>query len=294
MDYFDMEAPNGFETIHAPASPTGSQVSEAESVQSTGSTGSGKKKLIIKPKKPKSSDSSVSSVGSGDKKPRKKRTTKPNELEKYGFDPELTWTFPRFKKFLDDKDRWAETHSELKISSDSSTKGYIIDFKKGVKVEKVLVITDFSTEWMGSNTFRSFISTYTTKSSKTSRIAILHSSAKAWGEKKVSTAKDLLTSYLQTPQGPESSTSSLIESTNISVDSDGEPSCDADNVSEVTTESAIQPAPISKSFKSGEIIDYNSEMTRIMEQYQKQINMAKLAMEQQMRSLMTGYAQSLL
>ena len=183
------------------------QLSDTESTSSKSSNSSGdanagsKKKLKIKTKKSSESsgDDEVSESGEKEKKARKPRTTKPNELEKYGFNPELTWNYPKMKKYLDDKTRSPTclcTISAHMNGADDQHIGYLVSFRKGAKEESILFVTKFEPEWLNDSGFNNYISTFSGKSSKSSRLVIMHSSAKAWGAKKVETANTSITELM--------------------------------------------------------------------------------------------------
>lgn len=265
--------------------------------ESSNSSGSGRRKLKIKTKKitPPSDDSSVSSSGS--KKPRKKRTTKPNELEKYGFNPDMTWTFPRFKKYMEDSDRILQNYNNVSISNLEVTAGYIITFQKGVKEETILVLTCFDPTMMQSASFMSFINEFTNNTPKSSRLVILHTSAKAWGEKKVTQALGILTTLLNT-HSPNDETRHIDLNSGPTLSSEKE--LTATQVLQKLKEPAPVPLTAATLSKTGECPDISAEITSVFREYQKQreaIEQQREALEAQMnmrlQQLLVGLGRSL-
>ena len=272
-------------------------LSDAGSTHSelSNSSGSGRKKLKIKTKKkvPPSDDDSVSSSGS--KKPRKKRTTKPNQLEKYGFNPEMTWTFPRFKKYMEDSDRNLQNYTNVSISGLEVTAGFIMTFQKGVKEETILVLTCFDPTMMQSASFMSFINEFTNNTPKSSRLVILHTSAKAWGEKKVTQAVDILNTVKQSQSANETR---HIELTSAP------PSSEKELTATEVLKNLKEPAPVPLTAmtlsKTGECPDISAEITSVFREYQKQreaIEQQREALEAQMnmrlQQLLVGFGRSL-
>lgn len=273
-------------------------VSDAGSThsESSDSSGSGRKKLKIKTKKkaPPSDDGSVSSSGS--KKPRKKRTTKPNELEKYGFNPEMTWTFPRFKKYMEDSDRNLQNYTNVSISGLEVTAGFIMTFQKGVKEETILVLTCFDPTMMQSASFMSFINEFTNNTPKSSRLVILHTSAKAWGEKKVTQAVDILNTVKQSQSANETRHIELTSAPTLS----SEKELTATEVLKNLKEPAPVPLKAMTLSKTGECPDISAEITSVFREYQKQreaIELQREALEAQMnmrlQQLLVGLGRSL-
>lgn len=275
---------------HDTLSDTGSTHSE-----SSNSSGSGRRKLKIKTKKTvPSDDGSVSSSGS--KKPRKKRTTKPNELEKYGFNSDMTWTFPRFKKYMEDSDRNLQNYTNVSISDLEVTAGHILTFQKGVKQETILVLSWFDPSMMQSASFMSFINEFTNNTPKSSRLVILHTSAKAWGEKKVTQAMDILSTVKQTMSANDTRHIELTSAPNLS------------SKKELTATEVLQslkePPPVPHTAmtltKTGEFPDISAEITSVFREYQKQreaIEQQREALEAQMnmrlQQLLVGFGRSL-
>ena len=264
--------------------------------ESSNSSGSGRKKLKIKTKKkvPPSEDDSVSSSGS--KKPRKKRTTKPNELEKYGFNPEMTWTFPRFKKYMEDSDRNLQNYTNVSISGLEVTAGFIMTFQKGVKEETILVLTCFDPTMMQSASFMSFINEFTNNTPKSSRLVILHTSANAWGEKKVTQAVDILNTVKQSQSANETRHIELTSAPTLS----SEKELTATEVLQNLKEPAPVPLTAMTLSKTGECPDISAEITSVFREYQKQreaIEQQREALEAQMnmrlQQLLVGLGRSL-
>ena len=290
MDFVTTTEINTTENLDA-LSDAGSTHSE-----SSNSSGSGRKKLKIKTKKkvPPSDDDSVSSSGS--KKPRKKRTTKPNQLEKYGFNPEMTWTFPRFKKYMEDSDRNLQNYTNVSISGLEVTAGFIMTFQKGVKEETILVLTCFDPTMMQSASFMSFINEFTNNTPKSSRLVILHTSAKAWGEKKVTQAVDILNTVKQSQSANETRHIELTSAPTLS----SEKELTATEVLQNLKEPAPVPLTAMTLSKTGECPDISAEITSVFREYQKQreaLEQQREALEAQMnmrlQQLLVGFGRSL-
>jgi hypothetical protein len=145
-----------------------------------------------------SSDDDDSDTGYN--KHRKTRVTKPNELESFGFNSELTWNFPKMTKYLCDKLRTPTSICPVNYMNDLDNYeiGYILSFSKGAKEESILFITNFKPEWLTDSEFNNYICTFCGKTSKSSRLVIIHSSAKAWGAKKVVSANTTISNLITT------------------------------------------------------------------------------------------------
>ena len=277
-------------------------VSDSESVASvsSNSSNSGKKKLKIKTKKrSNSSDSSIDSAEADDssttKKPRKARTTKPNELEKYGFNPELTWNFPKMKKYLDDEGRTCVKTIDIVKSTkscdhyeehDDETIGIHITFRKGVKEESVLFITKFEPDWLKDTAFSNYINSFSGKSSKSSRLVIIHSSAKAWGAKKVTEALEKIKEL-------EAATKlASIPGGNYTINFSGPDNNTSTEITEQPT-LTVPPAPKKLSAKTmGSSIDFNEEFSRLTKQFQEQMEIASRNYQMELAKLTMAVAQS--
>ena len=275
----------GIPTAHEDALSDAGSTSSKSSVHS-----SAPRKLKIKTKKASSNSDNDSVTSSTDvKKTRKKRTTKPNELEKYGFNPEMTWTFPRFKKYMEDVDRNLQTYNTVQIVSDSvQNAGYILTFQKGVKEETILVLTSFEPTMMKSPTFMAFINEFTNNTPKSSRLVILHTSAKAWGDKKVTQALEIVKGIVGAPatQGTESR--------KIHLNDGSAKEAMAVEVMSSFKEATIVPvkaAPVPNT-KTGPI-DLHAEIAKVFEEYQSQREALDAQMKLRMQGLMVGFAQSL-
>ena len=270
------------------------ELSDSESVVSVSSTGSnsGKKKLIIKTKKRSNSSDSDDVSDTSEKKPRKPRTTKPNELEKYGFNPELTWNFPKMKKYMDDKSRTCVSSSNIikstKSSNDYDTSedeviGLHVTFRKGVKEENILFITKFEPEWLNDTKFSNYINSFAGKSSKSSRLVIIHSSAKAWGAKKVTEAITKLRELEAASKLANITTGS--HTINFS-------GPDNNKSTEVVEVEQVVPSIPSKKVTMGTSIDFNAEISRLTKIFQEQTELAARNYQAELAKLALAVAQS--
>ena len=122
-------------------------------------------------------------------KKRKTRTAQPNKLQQYGFDPSLSWTLPRFKKFL--KARQLIRCENVVL--DGAIVGNILELQKGIITTKILYLgSNFNSVLFANEYICNFISCYSGHSSKGSRFIYAHTNSKSWGAKKVETANSLL------------------------------------------------------------------------------------------------------
>jgi hypothetical protein len=261
------------------------------------SVGAEKKKFKIKTKKrSNSSDDSLSDGDSTTKKSRKARTTKPNALEKYGFNPELTWSFPKLKKYLDDSSRVCISISLinaqfLQAEAPETHVGIVATFRKGVKEESLLIITKFEPDWLADSNFNSYIMSFAGKSSKSSRLVIIHSTAKAWGAKKVNEAlskiKDLDTFE------PNLTPSHTIKFSGPSQNDTEEA---AHLLLEVGTNTQIKPItiPQAKTFQKSlsDNIDFHTEFENLTNIFQTQMLAAQKSYQDSLSQLMAAVSQS--
>lgn len=263
--------------------------SDTESVGS-----SEKKKFKIKTKKrSNSSDDSLSDADSTTKKARKARTTKPNALEKYGFDPELTWSFPKLKKYLDDSGRTCvsltpiNAHFPHSETTDTDI-GFVSTFRKGVKEESILIITKFEPDWIADSNFNSYIMSFAGKSSKSSRLVIIHSTAKAWGAKKVTEA---LSKIQNINDISPSNNTHTIHFNGPSQDDTQEA---AHLLLEVGTNTQIKPIPQAKTIQKSlpDSIDFNTEFNNLTNQFQAQMLAAQKSYQDSLSLLMASVSQS--
>jgi hypothetical protein len=261
------------------------------------SVGSEKKKIKIKTKKrSNSSDDSLSDADSTTKKARKARTTKPNALEKYGFNPELTWSFPKLKKFMDDSGRICVNISTINakfIQADvpETNVGIVATFRKGVKEESLLIITHFEPDWLADSNFNSYIMSFAGKSSKSSRLVIVHSTAKAWGSKKVTEALSKIKDF--DTFEPNSSPSHTIKFSGSSHDDTEEA---AHLLLEVGTTTQTNPVaiPTAKTFTKSlpDNIDFNTEFSNLTNLFQAQMLAAQKSYQDSLSQLMASVSQS--
>jgi hypothetical protein len=265
------------------------------------SVGSLKKKFKIKTKKrSNSSDDSLSdtdstSNDSTSKKTRKARTTKPNALEKYGFNPELTWSFPKVKKFLDDSGRTCvslttiNAHFSHSDATDTDI-GIVATFRKGVKEESILIITKFEPDWLADSNFNSYIMSFAGKSSKSSRLVIIHSTAKAWGAKKVTEALSKIKNINDISPANNAHT----------IHFNGPSQADTEEAAHLLLEVGTTPAPrsilatpsktIQKSLPDS--IDFNAEFNSLTNLFQEQMLAAQKSYQDNLAQLMASVSQS--
>ena len=160
--------------------------------------------------------------------------------------------------------------------------GIIITFRKGVKEESVLFITKFEPQWLEDNAFSNYINSFAGKSSKSSRLVITHSSAKAWGEKKVNEAiiklKEIeaVTKLANLPNS-----SHTINFTGPS------------NNEIVTTQPSKNNNSQAIASKTTKIpINFTQEFERLTKQFQQQMEQASLAYQAELAKLTMAVAQS--
>lgn len=280
-----------------------SETESVSSVSSNGSTGSssGKKKLRIKTKKRSdSSDTSVTETGSVSdssttKKSRKPRTTKPNELEKYGFNSELTWNFPKMKKYMDDTGRTCINITEITKSTkdnshyepcDDEKIGIHVTFRKGVKEESILFITKFEPGWLSDVSFSNYLNSFAGKSSKSSRLVIIHSSAKAWGAKKVNEAMGKIKELEVASQLANQPTNTHV----INFSGPTTTSSTTTVVEEIVSE-PVQPITM-KAKMASTPIDFNTEFARLTAEFQKQMELASRNYQAELAKLTMAIAQA--
>ena len=272
-------------------------LSDAESTTSKSSNSSddanasSKKKIKIKTKKTSgsSSDDEVSESGEKEKKARKPRTTKPNELEKYGFNPELTWNHPKMKKYLDEKTRSPTCLCTIKAhmtGSDDQQIGYLISFRKGAKEESIRFITKFEPEWLNDSGFNNYISTFSGKSSKSSRLVIIHSSAKAWGAKKVESANTSINELMAAIK------LSQLPTSEHTVNFSG---------SQPTTQKELHEAPVLQAPSQSKTdliktlpqnVDFNQEFAALLNTFQEQMATAHRDYQENLAKLMLSVSHS--
>ena len=135
-----------------------------------------------------------------DKKPRKKRETKKSKLEKLGWDTSLSWSFPRFKKYISDPQRKLCSVQDLisfkTNNEDSPTPdGMLVTFERGPRIEQLCIINRFSANWITHPEFQKLIQPFTS-TSKSSRFVLIHTEAKSWGKAKVKSAQEMLKKHL--------------------------------------------------------------------------------------------------
>ena len=131
-----------------------------------------------------------------DKKPRKKRATKKSNLEELGWDTSLSWSFPRFKKYISDPQRKLCSIQDLisfkTNNEDSSTRdGMLVTFERGPRIEQLCIINRFSANWITHPEFQKLVQSFTS-TSKSSRFVLIHTEAKSWGKAKVKSALEML------------------------------------------------------------------------------------------------------
>ena len=136
-----------------------------------------------------------------DKKPRKKRATKKSKLEELGWDPSLSWSFPRFKKYISDSRRKLCSVQDLisfKTNNEySSTRdGMLVTFERGPRIEQLCIINRFDANWITHPEFLKLIQSFTS-TSKSSRFVLINTEAKSWGKAKVKSAQEMLKTLLQ-------------------------------------------------------------------------------------------------
>ena len=138
-----------------------------------------------------------------EKKKRKKRVPKQSKLEQLGWDTSLSWSFPRFKKYISDPQRQAysmqsiihfKTNSESDKDSDTdySHDGFILTFGRGPRYDQLCIITKFNPTWITHPELQKLIGRFTS-TPKSSRFVLISTEAKSWGKSKVTAAKMLKT-----------------------------------------------------------------------------------------------------
>jgi hypothetical protein len=169
-------------------------------------------------------------------------------------------------------------------------------FQKGVKEETILVLTCFDPTMMQSASFMSFINEFTNNTPKSSRLVILHTSAKAWGEKKVTQAVDILNTVKQSQSANETRHIELTSAPTLS----SEKELTATEVLKNLKEPAPVPLTSMTLSKTGECPDISAEITSVFREYQKQreaIELQREALEAQMnmrlQQLLVGLGRSL-
>lgn len=135
------------------------------------------------------------------KKSRKKREKKESTLEKFGWDTSLSWSLPRFRKFMSDSNRAVTGilrgiyfNKDGDITSSlglDSCGGVIVTVERGPRVEHILIITEFSVDWINNENFIKLIEPFTS-TSKSSRFVLISPEAKSWGKSKVITGKEMM------------------------------------------------------------------------------------------------------
>ena len=138
-----------------------------------------------------------------EKKERKKRVSKQSKLEQLGWDTSLSWSFPRFKKYIKDPKRNACSIQEIinfKTGNDSDTlgshDGVILTFERGPRYDQLCIITKFSPTWITHPEFQKLIERFTS-TSKSSRFVLISAEAKSWGKSKVIAAQEMLNTVLE-------------------------------------------------------------------------------------------------
>ena len=136
-------------------------------------------------------------------KQRKKRVPKQSKLEQLGWDTALSWSFPRFKKYIMDPQRNACSIQHIinfKTGKDCDTTGshdgIILTFERGPRIEQLCIITKFSPNWITHPEFKKLIERFTS-TSKSSRFVLISTEAKSWGKSKVAVAKEMLKTVLE-------------------------------------------------------------------------------------------------
>jgi hypothetical protein len=127
------------------------------------------------------------------KKPRKKREKKISELDKLGWDTSLSWSLPRFKKYMNDEERdivSIKTGISFKNGSDSLG-GIVLTVQRGPRVEDILIITEFSLDWINNVDFIRLIKPFTS-TSKSSKFILISPYSKSWGKSKVAIGNKML------------------------------------------------------------------------------------------------------
>lgn len=139
-----------------------------------------------------------------EKKPRKKRVPKQSKLEQLGWDTSLSWSFPRFKKYINDPKRKAcsmqaiihfKTSNDADSDTSGSHDGVILTFERGPRIDQLCIITKFSPTWIAHPEFQKLIERFTS-TSKSSRFVLISTEAKSWGKSKVAVAKEMLKTVL--------------------------------------------------------------------------------------------------
>lgn len=152
-------------------------------------------------------------------KVRKKRQPKKSKLEELGWDSSLSWSYPRFKKYMNDKERSiCSIQNLIYFSEDGDTKtldsrnynGAIITTERGPRIEQLCVIIDFKPSWITHANFQNLISPFTI-TSKSSKFILINSAAKSWGKSKVTNAIELFNTLISPKLEDSSYTKTTID-----------------------------------------------------------------------------------
>ena len=130
------------------------------------------------------------------KKIRKKRESKISALDKLGWDSSLSWSLPRFKKYMNNVDReiiGIKNGISFKSGSDEceSLGGIVLTVQRGPRVEDILIITEFCLDWINNEDFISLIKPFTS-TSKSSKFILISPYSKSWGKSKVAIGNKML------------------------------------------------------------------------------------------------------
>ena len=123
------------------------------------------------------------------KKKRKPRTTKENELEKKGFNSNNSWNHPRLKKYLEDSNRFICSKQKIHVRENNIQSncltdqeiGFIYTFKKGPSSNSLLVLNNISLSFFEYENFISYLDTFI----KNDSLVILSTYVKSWGKEKI-------------------------------------------------------------------------------------------------------------
>ncbi len=155
------------------------------------------------------------------KKQRKPRVSKENLLETRGFKTKDCWNQPRLKRYLDDKTRFLSSIKPVYFQSlEKNTLekiGGVYTFEKGPCKDDILIINNFSIELYDDNAFKELILKYIGNGGDESKLVILSTHVKSWGNEKVIKSTKILSELEKSAYTEETITiSSKTVSTNTS------------------------------------------------------------------------------
>lgn len=135
-------------------------------------------------------------------KTRKKRTKKVSALEATGWDTSLSWSYPRVKKYFEDKTRnvcsiqkalyFKTKDGTMHIPDEySGCGGVIVTMARGPRIEQLLILKHFEPAWLKTEMIQNLIAPFT-NTAKSSRFILANTHAKSWGKAKVKSAIEMI------------------------------------------------------------------------------------------------------